>query len=231
MANKPPVPPAVAGTVPGQPPRRRLKVDDDPFGAVGDYAGPFLVKSAVEISAGYDCNPGRLEPAERGLPHWVVAPELLAVSNWDRHALVADLRGSFTGYGGSLPANDRRRHQFPRRPISTVRISPAMSTAGSTSPGIPTSPRSCGCTPRPTIPAARTSRPGLREYPVCTTLGVDHRRRPALQPPAGLGRRHRRPHRLSAEQADRRHHDQQRRPQLQPVWRDRARLLRGDARR
>src|SRR6185437_534741 len=33
-----------------------------------------------------------------------VAPEFLAVSNWDRHALVADLRGSFTGYGGSLPA-------------------------------------------------------------------------------------------------------------------------------
>jgi hypothetical protein len=34
----------------------------------------------------------------------VVAPEFLAVSDWERHALVADLRGSFTGYGGSLPA-------------------------------------------------------------------------------------------------------------------------------
>jgi hypothetical protein len=101
-ANKQPVPPGMANAVPGQPPRRRLKSDDDPFGAVGDYAGAFLVKSAVELSAGYDSNPGRLfEP--RGLPFWVVAPEFLAVSDWERHAVVADLRGSFTGYGGSLP--------------------------------------------------------------------------------------------------------------------------------
>jgi hypothetical protein len=33
----------------------------------------------------------------------VVAPEFLAVSDWERHALVVDLRGSFTGYGSSLP--------------------------------------------------------------------------------------------------------------------------------
>jgi hypothetical protein len=102
-ANKIPVAPAMAGNVPGQPPRKRLRTDDDPFGAVGDYAGSFLVKSAVEVSGGYDTNPGRLN-APRGLPFWVVAPEFLAVSDWERHALVADLRGSFTGYGGSLPA-------------------------------------------------------------------------------------------------------------------------------
>ena len=89
----------MAGTVDGQPPRTRLKVDDDPFGAVGDYAGSFLVKSAVELSGGYDTNPGRL-PEPQGLPFYVVAPEFLAVSDWDRHALVADLRGSFAGYGG-----------------------------------------------------------------------------------------------------------------------------------
>jgi hypothetical protein len=101
-ANKQPVPPGMAGTVPGQPSRRRLKIDDDPFGAVGDYAGGFLIKSAVELSGGYDTNPARLfEP--RGLPTWVVAPEFLAISNWERHAVVADLRGSFTGYGGTLP--------------------------------------------------------------------------------------------------------------------------------
>jgi hypothetical protein len=101
-ANKQPPPPAMADTVPGQPPRRRLKIDDDPFGAVGDYAGSFLVKSAVEVSGGYDTNPGRTFKSN-GLPFWVVAPEFLAVSDWERHALVADLRGSFTGYGGSLP--------------------------------------------------------------------------------------------------------------------------------
>ena len=93
----------MAGTVVGQPPRKRLKIDDDPFGAVGDYAGSFLIKSAVELSGGYDTNPGRLaEP--KGSPFYVIAPEFLAVSDWERHALVADLRGSFTGYGDTLPS-------------------------------------------------------------------------------------------------------------------------------
>ena len=101
-ANKAPLPPAMAGTVVGQPPRKRLKVDDDPFGAVGDYAGGFLIKSAVELSGGYNSNPGRTF-VPKGLPFYVVAPEFLAVSDWERHALVADLRGSFTGYGGTLP--------------------------------------------------------------------------------------------------------------------------------
>jgi len=103
-ANKTPLPPAMAGTVVGQPQRKRLKIDDDPFGAVGDYAGGFLIKSAVEVSGGYDTNPGRLPTESKGLPFWVVAPEFLAVSDWERHALVADLRGSYTGYGGNLPA-------------------------------------------------------------------------------------------------------------------------------
>ena len=131
-ANKTPLPPATAGTVVGQPQRRRLKVDDDPFGAVGDYAGGFLIKSAVEVSGGYDTNPGRLPTESKGLPFWVVAPEFLAVSDWERHALVADLRGSYTGYGGNLPATVdgavRRR-----RPISTGRISTVTSTAVSMS--------------------------------------------------------------------------------------------------
>jgi hypothetical protein len=101
-ANKTPMPPAMAGTVSGQPPRKRLKPDDDPFGAVGDYAGSFLVKSAVELLGGYDTNPGRTS-VPKGSPFYVVAPEFLAVSDWDRHALVADLRGSFTGYGNTFP--------------------------------------------------------------------------------------------------------------------------------
>jgi hypothetical protein len=101
-AHKQPLAPGMADTVPGQPVRRRLRPDDDPFGAVGDYAGSFLIKSALEVSGGYDSNPGRIfEP--HGLPAYVIAPEFLAVSNWERHALVADLRGSFTGYGGTLP--------------------------------------------------------------------------------------------------------------------------------
>src|SRR6195256_2788473 len=101
-ANKTPIPSAMAGTVVGQPSRKRLRIDDDPFGAVGDYAGGFLIKSALELSGGYNTNPRRaLVPG--GSPFYVVAPEFLAVSDWERHALVADLRGSFTGYGNTFP--------------------------------------------------------------------------------------------------------------------------------
>jgi hypothetical protein len=101
-ANKTPIPAAMAGTVTGQPPRKRLRIDDDPFGAVGDYAGSFLVKSAVELGGGYDSNPARTF-VPKGSPFYVVAPEFLAVSDWERHAVIADLRGSFTGYGNNFP--------------------------------------------------------------------------------------------------------------------------------
>jgi hypothetical protein len=101
-AHKPPLAPAIAGVVDGQPRRKPLPADIDPFGPVGDYAGSFLIKSALELRGGYDTNPGRLSQPV-GAPFWAVAPEFLAVSDWERHALVADLRGSFTGYGNSLP--------------------------------------------------------------------------------------------------------------------------------
>ncbi|MHB0771725.1 outer membrane beta-barrel protein [Bradyrhizobium sp. 5.13L] len=102
-ANKAPVPAAMAGIVPGQPLRRRLRADEDPFGAVGDYAGSFLIKGGLELSAGYDTNPTRLNRPV-GSPAYVIAPDLLVVSDWERHALVADLRGSFSGYTNNMPA-------------------------------------------------------------------------------------------------------------------------------
>ncbi|WP_035980794.1 outer membrane beta-barrel protein, partial [Bradyrhizobium sp. STM 3843] len=166
----PPLPPAMAGSVPGQPPRRRLKIEDDPFGAVGDYMGPFLVKSAVEISAGYDSNPARLANA-RGMPFWVVAPEFLAVSDWDRHAVVADLRGSFTGYGGSLPATiDGGVNPAPTnldRPDFTGHIDGRLDVTRDTSIGAQLRLRAATDNPgSPNIQA------GLARYPVYTTLGT-----------------------------------------------------------
>lgn len=102
-ANKAPLPPAMAGAVAGQPPRRKLKVDDDPFGAAGFYAGPFLTKTAVELYGGYDSNPARVQ---NGPSSWFykVAPELVMTSDWTRHSLIVDLRGSFTGYGHEFAA-------------------------------------------------------------------------------------------------------------------------------
>ncbi len=96
-ANRPRLAPSMAGTVAGQPQRRALKVDEDPFGAVGFYRGSMLVKPAIEFWTGYDNNPGRI-PNGKGSWLYMVAPELLVASDWQQHSLIADLRGSFTGY-------------------------------------------------------------------------------------------------------------------------------------
>jgi hypothetical protein len=168
-ANKTPLPPAMAGTVVGQPPRKRLKVDDDPFGAVGDYAGSFLIKSAVELSGGYDTNPGRtFVPA--GSPFYMIAPEFLAVSDWERHALVADLRGSFTGYGNTFPPpTDGTISSAPTnvdRPDFTGHIDGRLDVSRDTR--LTAEVRLRVATDNPGSPNVQA---GLARYPIYTTLG------------------------------------------------------------
>ncbi|WP_249780874.1 outer membrane beta-barrel protein [Bradyrhizobium sp. dw_78] len=168
-AHKTPLPPAMAGTVAGQPPRKRLKLDDDPFGAVGDYAGSFLIKSAVEVSGGYDTNPGRTD-TPKGLPFWVVAPEFLAVSDWDRHALVADLRGSFTGYNGSLPPTvDNAVSSAPTdvsRPSFNGHVDGRIDVTEDTH--LTAQARLLVSTDNPGSPNVQA---GLTRYPIFTTVG------------------------------------------------------------
>jgi hypothetical protein len=167
-ANKAPIPPAMAGTVIGQPPRKRLRVDDDPFGAVGDYAGSFLIKSAVELSGGYDTNPGRTA-VPQGSPFYVVAPEFLAVSNWERHALVADLRGSFTGYGNTFPPVDGTVSSAPTnvdRPNFIGHIDGRLDVTEDTR--LLGQTRLLVSTDNPGSPNVQA---GLARYPIYTTLG------------------------------------------------------------
>ncbi|SHH95272.1 outer membrane beta-barrel protein [Bradyrhizobium erythrophlei] len=168
-ANKTPLAPALAGTVDGQPARKRLKVDDDPFGAVGDYAGGFLIKSAVELSGGYDTNPGRTF-VPQGSPFYVVAPEFLAVSDWERHALVADLRGSFTGYGNTFPPTaDGSVSSAPTnldRPDFTGHIDGRLDVTQDTH--ITSEVRLRVSTDNPGSPNIQA---GLAKYPIYTTLG------------------------------------------------------------
>jgi hypothetical protein len=169
FANKAPLPPAMAGTVIGQPVRKRLKIDDDPFGSVGDYAGSFLIKSAVELYAGYDTNPGRLF-VPQGSPLYVIAPEFLAVSDWERHALVADLRGSFTGYGKNLsPPADGTALSAPLdidRPDFTGHVDGRLDVSRDTR--LLGQARLRVSTDNPGSPNVQA---GLARYPVYTTLG------------------------------------------------------------
>ena len=85
---------------------RRPVVDDKPFDPIGIEAGAFRLRPAIELSAGYDTNPART-PAGGGASDFaIVAPELQVNSNWSRHELTANLRGSYTAYGAQ-PSQDR----------------------------------------------------------------------------------------------------------------------------
>jgi hypothetical protein len=70
---------------------------DDPYAPLGIRAGAFDLYPAVELIGGYDTNPGH-EPSGRAAWFYTVAPELRAQSNWSRHELKADLRGSYIGF-------------------------------------------------------------------------------------------------------------------------------------
>ena len=55
-----------SGAIAPRPIRRRI-VEDDPFGPVGFYRGTFLVKPALELSGGYNSNPGQRRTAKARL--------------------------------------------------------------------------------------------------------------------------------------------------------------------
>lgn len=78
-------------------PKRKLGDPEDPYAPLGLRAGSFDLFPAVDLIGGYDTNPGRA-PDAKGAKLYTVAPELRAQSNWARHELKADLRGSYTGY-------------------------------------------------------------------------------------------------------------------------------------
>ncbi len=84
---------AITSTIPV----RKKPVDEDPFGPVGFHAGAFLVKPSVEISEGYDSNPFRVQSGP-GSAFTEMKGALSATSEWSRHEMQLDLRGSYTAY-------------------------------------------------------------------------------------------------------------------------------------
>jgi hypothetical protein len=105
-----PIPPlpsnVLAAAPPGAPPvsirqpkKRKAHGDEpsDPYEPAGIHAGSFLLHPAIEFIGGYNSNPGAT-PGGAGAAVYSVAPELQAKSEWSRHELKADLRGSYTGY-------------------------------------------------------------------------------------------------------------------------------------
>ena len=85
---------------------RRPVVDDKPFDPLGIRAGSFQLRPAIEVTGGYDSNPARSNTGGGASNFGIVAPELKVNSNWSRHELTANLRGSYTAYGAA-PSLDR----------------------------------------------------------------------------------------------------------------------------
>jgi hypothetical protein len=92
----------------GTPPQRTLPIAaGDAYSPIGIRGGSFLFFPAVELSTAYDSNPQRV-PGGAGSSYFVVAPELQVRSDWSRHLLTADIRGSYTEYGRNFtPSLDR----------------------------------------------------------------------------------------------------------------------------
>jgi hypothetical protein len=103
----PPAPPLYLNSVQQRPVLvRRGPIDEDPFGPLGIRTGAFTWKPAVEILGGYDSNVPRAQgPDVKGSPTFVVVPELQGKSDWSRHELQLDMRGSYTWYTDSAVDN------------------------------------------------------------------------------------------------------------------------------
>ncbi|MGH6682618.1 MAG: outer membrane beta-barrel protein [Pseudolabrys sp.] len=97
-AAAPGAPPVELGPIRQTPKKRKAHTEpDDPYAPLGVRTGAFTLFPAVELIGGYNTNPGQTSGGS-GAAVYTVAPELRVESNWSRHELKADLRGSYTGF-------------------------------------------------------------------------------------------------------------------------------------
>jgi hypothetical protein len=137
--------------------RRRTAVEDDPFAPLGLRTGAFTVLPALETTGGYDTNPARV-PGGKSSLFTVIAPEVVAKSDWTRHEVTAALRGSYTVYDRT-PELDRPtvdgkitgRLDVTRQ---TALIGEGTLVVGTDNPGSP------------------NVQAGLTRFPIYTTLGA-----------------------------------------------------------
>jgi hypothetical protein len=96
-----------AGLVPTipTPSRRKVAVEQDPFEPIGLRAGVFTLFPAVELMGGFDTNPSHV-PGGRSSSLITIAPELKVRSDWERHALNADIKGNYISYAERFGTND-----------------------------------------------------------------------------------------------------------------------------
>lgn len=161
-----PPPTTTIGPIRRPPPKRRAGELDDPYAPLGLRTGAFDLFPAVELVGGYSTNPGR-STNPKGASLYTIAPELLAQSNWSRHELKADLRGSYTGYSpDETPTLSR--------PAATGKIDGRIDVTHATR--VELGGRGLVGTDAPNSPNLQA---GLSQLPIYTTFGGS----------AGLGQR------------------------------------------
>jgi hypothetical protein len=97
-AGAPGAPPVQLGPIRTFPKKRKAHTEpEDPYAPLGIRAGAFDLFPAVELIGGYNTDPGQI-PNGKAAWFYTVAPELRTQSNWSRHELKVDLRGSYIGY-------------------------------------------------------------------------------------------------------------------------------------
>jgi len=136
--------------------RKRLIVEEDPYASLGIRAGAFLLRPAIETSAGYDSNPARTQGG-RGSAFVKVAPELAVRSDWLRHELNADIRGSYTAYEATPEEN---------RPFLDARVGGRIDVIEGTR--VDLEGRLLVSTDNPGSPNLQA---GLAKLPIFTTIG------------------------------------------------------------
>jgi len=70
---------------------------EDPYAPLGIRVGAFDLFPAVDLIGGYNSDPGQV-PNGKAAWFYTAVPELRAQSNWSRHELKVDLRGSYIAY-------------------------------------------------------------------------------------------------------------------------------------
>ena len=137
-----PPPPNFAATA-APAPRRRPRVEDDPFAPLGLKMGSVLVKPYLDLQAGYDSNPRRA-PAKEGSPVLRGGLGFTAQSEWSRHELTAEAAGSYQRFT-RVPDADRPeasgkvnlRLDIQRDTFANFELRGALATQRPGSPNVP----------------------------------------------------------------------------------------------
>ncbi len=136
------LPPTFAAQ-PAPPPKRRPRVDADPYGPLGVQMGSVNVKPYVDLQAGYDSNPRR-SPTKEGSPVLRGGIGFTAQSDWSRHELTAEATGSYLRFS-KTPDADRPegsgklnlRLDILRDTFANFELRGALSTQRPGSPDVP----------------------------------------------------------------------------------------------